>query len=176
MSELAPEAISEFRRLWQTKSRNQSLLSLPDTQLLEDAELMIDGELTNAALIILGTKKAVGKHLAQAEVVFEYRSNEADGQYQQRVEFREGFFLYFSRLWETVNLRNEIYQYREGLFRWDIPTFNENVVREAVLNAVAHRDYRLGGSVFVRQSPSTLSIASPGGFPNGITTEKFLQH
>ena len=57
---------------------------------------------------------------------------------------------------------------------WDILTFNEGAVREAILNAVSHRDYRLGGSVFVRQYARRLEIVSPGGFPPGITPENIL--
>ncbi len=47
-------------------------------------------------------------------------------------------------------------------------------MREAILNAVSHRDYQLGGSVFVRQYPRRLVIESPGGFPVGITVENIL--
>lgn len=47
-------------------------------------------------------------------------------------------------------------------------------MREALLNAVAHRDYRLGGSVFVRQYARRLELVSPGGFPAGITPENIL--
>jgi ATP-dependent DNA helicase RecG len=47
-------------------------------------------------------------------------------------------------------------------------------IREAVLNAVCHRDYRLSGSVFVRQFPRRLEIVSPGGFPTGVTPANIL--
>lgn len=57
---------------------------------------------------------------------------------------------------------------------WDIPTFNERAVREAVLNAVSHRDYRHGGSVFIRQYPRRIEIVSPGGFPAGINADNLL--
>ena len=56
----------------------------------------------------------------------------------------------------------------------DLPTFDEVPMREAVLNAVAHRDYRLGGSVFVRQYPQRLEVVSPGGLPPGITPENII--
>ncbi len=55
-----------------------------------------------------------------------------------------------------------------------MPTFNERAIREAMLNAVSHRDYRNAGSVFVRQYPRRLEIVSPGGFPAGITPENAL--
>ena len=50
-------------------------------------------------------------------------------------------------LWKLINLRNEVQQFREGLFKQDIATFDEDSVREAVLNAVSHRDYRNAGSI-----------------------------
>lgn len=56
----------------------------------------------------------------------------------------------------------------------DVPTFSEEAIREAVLNAVAHRDYRDGGSVFIRQFPRRIEIVSRGGFPGGVTTENIL--
>jgi ATP-dependent DNA helicase RecG len=174
LDDLSDEAIERFRGIWGRHSGNEALQELSPTQLLEDAELMVDGSLTIAALILLGTTKALGKHLAQAEVVYEYRSSEASIAYQQRKEFRAGFFLIHDALWETINLRNDLFQYQDGLYRQEIPTFNESVVREAVLNAVSHRDYRLAGSVFIRQYPSRLEVVSPGGFPPGITAENIL--
>ena len=138
------------------------------------AELLADGRPTYAALILFGTRAALGRHLAQSEVIFEYRSSEASGPAQARDEHREGFFLFYDALWQTINLRNDKQSYQEDLFRYDIPTFDEASVREAILNAVSHRDYRLGGSTFVRQYTRRLEIVSPGGFPHGITTENIL--
>jgi len=174
MLDLNHEAIQRFRALWRRKSRNEALDSLTDEQLLSDAELLVDHGVTYAALILLGTHKAVGRHLAQAEVIFEYRASEASLTSQQRVEFRQGFFQFYDELWNLINLRNEVQHFRDGLFIWDIATFNEAVVREAILNAVSHRNYRLAGSVFVRQFPRKLEIVSPGGFPPGITAENIL--
>ena len=45
-----------------------------------------------AGLILFGTAKAIGRHLAQAELVFEYRSSDASGPAQDRAEYRQGFF------------------------------------------------------------------------------------
>ena len=112
--------------------------------------------------------------MAQAETVFEYRSRSATIPYEQRVEFKQGFFLYFDKLWETINLRNEVFQYTDGLLRFEVPAINEAVAREAILNAIAHRDYRLSGSIFIRQFPKRLEIVSPGGLPPGITVENLL--
>ncbi|MDR3121964.1 MAG: hypothetical protein LBU58_11635 [Clostridiales bacterium] len=55
-----------------------------------------------------------------------------------------------------------------------IDTFNERIVREALLNAISHRDYQIAGSVFVRQFRDKLVVESPGGFPYGITVDNIL--
>jgi len=174
MNDLDTVAIENFRKRWITKSGNQGLTTLTPEQLLNDAEALVDGGLTYAALILLGTPKALGRHLAQAEVIFEYRASDASGPAQQRKEFRQGFFSFYDELWNLINLRNDTQHFQSGLFVLDIPTFSERVVREAVLNAVSHRDYQLGGSVFIRQHPRRLVLESPGGFPVGITEQNIL--
>lgn len=174
LSDLAPQALTEFRQRWARKTTNPRILDWGDEELLTSSELLVDGQLNYAALILLGTREGLGKHLAQAEVVFEYRSSEASGPAQDRAEYREGFLLYLDALWQRINLRNDRQSYQDGLFRYDIPTFDETSIREALLNAVAHRDYRLNGSIFLRQFSRKLEVVSPGGFPLGITQENIL--
>ena len=174
LSVLDRGALEEFRARWVRRSGNRRLQSLTPPQLLGDAGLLVDGDLTLAALILFGTPAALDRHLPDAEVVFEYRSSEASIPYQQREELRRGFFGFYDRLWELINLRNDRQSYQDGLFRLDLPTFEETVVREAVLNAISHRDYRVPGSVFVRQYPRTLQLVSPGGFPDGINTDNVI--
>lgn len=117
---------------------------------------------------------AIIKYLTQAEIIFEYRSSEASGPANQREEFKIGFFACYDRVWELVNLRNDKQHYQEGFFVFDIATFNERVVREAILNAVSHRNYQFGGSIFVRQFRDRLVVESPGGLPFGITLDNIL--
>lgn len=174
VGDLAPEAIAEFRTRWARKAGSTRIPQLDHEQLLIDAELLVDDHLTYAALILFGKRAALSRYLAQAEVIFEYRSSEASGPAQDREEYREGFFRHHDALWQKINLRNDRQSYQDGLFRYDIPTFDETPVREALLNAIAHRDYRIGGSVFVRQYSRRLEIVSPGGFPPGITPENIL--
>lgn len=174
LGDLSPAAVALFRERWVKKTGDERKRQWTDTETLTNAELLVDGQLTYAALILLGTRAALGRWLAQSELVFEYRSSDASGPAGDRTEFREGFFAWQDALWDKVNLRNEKQSYQDGLFRMDLLTFDEVPVREALLNAVAHRDYRLGGSVFVRQYPLRLEVVSPGGFPPGITAANVL--
>ena len=174
LDDLDPTAIDVLRRLWQRAAPDQDITNRPAERLLTDAELLVGRGITYAALILLGTREALGRHLAHAEIVFEYRSNEAPGPAADRREFRCGFLPALDEIWQLVNLRNDKQHFQQGLFVWDVPTFDERAVREAVLNAVSHRDYRHGGSVFVRQYPRRIEIVSPGGLPAGITLDNLL--
>ena len=174
LQDLAPEAILEFRHRWAVKSQNEELMQLSDHQLLNDAQLLVGSAVTYAALVLLGNPTSLTRLLPNAEVIFEYRSSEAEIEFQQREEFRRGFFLFHDVLWKLINQRNDLQHFRDGLFLLDIQTFNEDVIREAVLNAVCHRDYRNQGSVFVRQYPRKIVIESPGGLPEGITPNNLL--
>jgi ATP-dependent DNA helicase RecG len=54
--------------------------------------------------------------------------------------------------------------------RWDYP---EEAVREAVVNALVHRDYLLSGTdIELSVYSDRLEIISPGRLPNGITPER----
>ena len=174
IEDLDPAAITAFRRRWVDKSGNAALANLPPEQLLRDCEAITEKGVTFAALAMFGTRPALGRLLGQCEVIFEYRSTEASGAAQQREEFRAGFFSFYDRLWELINLRNNKQHYQDGMFVLDVPTFDERVVREAILNAVSHRDYQLGGSIFIRQYPHRLVVDSPGGFPPDITLDNIL--
>jgi len=174
LADLSPLGIGTFRERWMRKLGNRALAEASAEQLLRDAELVTDAGVTYAALVLLGTHAALGKHLALAEVVFEYRSSEEPGPANQREEFREGFLTYYDRLWALVNLRNDRQHFQDGLFMLEVPTFSEGAVREAILNAIAHRDYRHAGSIFIRQFPRRIEIVSPGGFPRGVTPENIL--
>ncbi len=174
MGDLDENAIEAFRARWIEKSGNKRIGSLSAEQLLRDCEAVTDEGITYAALVLFGKRKSLGKYLPQAEIIFEYRSSDASGPAGQREEFRVGFFACYDRLWELINLRNNKQHYQEGFFVYDIPTFNERVVREAILNAVSHRNYQMGGSVFIRQYQDRLAVESPGGFPNGISLDNIL--
>ncbi len=174
LADLDVKAIDSFRRMWARKSGNNQILSSTDEQILNNAELLIGDVPTVSAVILMGGKNSVGRLIANSELIFEYRSGESSGQAQQRIDYRAGYFLFYDELWDRINLRNDIQHFHEGLFVRDIRTFNEIAVREAIQNAISHRDYNLPGSIFIRQFPRRIEVISPGSFPEGITPENVL--
>ena len=55
-----------------------------------------------------------------------------------------------------------------------IPAFPATAVDEIVSNAFAHRDWGATTSIVVDQSPTSLTVWSPGGLPVGVAEEKIL--
>lgn len=174
ISDLSPESIENFRVRWARHSDNSGIARLEDEQLLRDIEVLSDDGITNAGLILFGTREAIRRHLAQSEIVFEYRETDAAGPAQQRENLTGPFFLVLDQLWELINLRNAQQHFQEGPYVLNLPTFDQRAVREAVLNAVSHRHYQMAGNVFVRQFSDRLIVESPGGFLPEINPDNIL--
>ncbi len=63
-------------------------------------------------------------------------------------------------------------RYRTNGQRLDVSDYDLRAVREAVVNAVAHRDYTiLGAAIRLLMFEDRLDILSPGGLPNTLTLE-----
>lgn len=172
IDDLDKVAVDRFRDLWSQKLGRA--IAGSDAQLLEDAELTIDGGVTNAALVLLGTARGLGRHLPSAEIIYHFRASEQSVRPDQRVEYRQGFLSIDRALWQLVQQRNTVHSFLDGLQQRSIPTFNEEAFREALLNAVCHRDYRNQSSVVLDQYTNRLVVTSPGGFPDGVNAENIL--
>lgn len=57
-----------------------------------------------------------------------------------------------------------------GVYRYEVPRLPEVVVREALANAVAHREYEVTSTpIVVEVRPALVRVMSPGGLPEGVT-------
>ena len=170
-----PEALSELKAFYKKKHPNNKELSvLSDEQFLSDVSLMEEGRLNYAGVILLAKKNFLDKRLSNAEISFEYRNTNTNLQFNERIDYREPFILSISKIWERILSRQQTYSFIDGLFRRDILAFNEEVFREALFNAVCHRDYTQPGSIIIKQSPEEVEISNPGGFPNGVNAENII--
>jgi ATP-dependent DNA helicase RecG len=64
----------------------------------------------------------------------------------------------------------------KGLEREDVLEYPEFAVREALVNAVCHRDYRLRGRrIEIRKFADRMEIVSPGGLAGYITLDNIIE-
>ena len=174
VEDLDESAISVMREKYATKQNNPKFLTLSNDQILNDLELVVDGKVTNTAVILLGKECVLRRELPQAAVMLEYRNNESQIVFDNRTAYRKPFYLMIDELWHDINLRNGGFPVKEGPYIFTVPYFNEEVIREAINNAIAHRDYRRSSETLVKLYPQRMTVVNAGGFPHGVTVENIL--
>ena len=79
-----------------------------------------------------------------------------------------------SAIWQEVPDFRESYEIAEGLYRRNVPAFDEKVVRELLVNALVHRPYTQRGDIFLNLHPDRLEVVNPGRLPLGVTPQTIL--
>ena len=172
--DLDEAAIERLKEKYAIKQKNPSFRSLTNRQALSDLKLIDGDAVTNSAVLLVGKEEVIGRIFPQAKVMLEYRSSESQINFDRRVSFSKPFFLLIDELWNAINERNGAVPVREGAYIFDIPFFNEEVIREVVNNAFAHRDYRINSEIVVKLYPHKLVVQNAGGFPKGVSLDNLL--
>lgn len=177
MESVDGDALRKLRELRVEKQSDidGAVEGLSDERFLTDIALMRNGKLTYAGVILIAKKEFLDWNFGDVEICFEYRNRFGDEQSRNdRVNYREPFVLAYEKIWEKVVSRQQTHSFVSGLLREEIPAFDRDVFREALFNAVCHRDYSQKGSVVIIQSPEGIEITNPGGFPPGVTQENII--
>jgi len=177
MEDLDEEAIRRMRTYISEKRNFPGILSMPVAQMLSDLSLIsFEGKLTYASLILLGKPEAIRRFLPQDNVVVEYRTSHSLDRYSARKEFRGPLIAIIDHIWDYINqpAANPLQHVNDLPVVLDIPSFSKETVREAILNAMVHRNLQQVGDVFVKQYPDVLEVINPGGFPYGVNVGNIL--
>ena len=157
-----------------------TLSQMDDMSFLNDLGLVKYDEeklkLTIAGLLFVGKEKSIHRLLPQAEVIYLHYSEDNLEEYDARLDMKLPIISIIDRLSEKIQDSNRIVNVQVGLFRLEIVDFTLKVFQEALLNALAHRDYQNQGSVYVKHYPDKVVIENPGGFPEGITQNNIITH
>ncbi|MCP4662531.1 MAG: hypothetical protein GY856_44615 [bacterium] len=173
---LDPVEIHRLRRLL-TDNRREELARQEEEDLLRSLELIArpteDNVATRAAVLLLGTPEAIREHVGWHEVKLQrYGRDELTPIFNE--DLRNPLLAVMQRAFEVIELVNTVESFQSGLFRVDIPMFPERAYREAVANALIHRDYELTGNVAVRVYGDHLEVGNPGGWFGGINEGNIL--
>lgn len=126
---------------------------------------------TLCGLLLVGRESALRELVATHELAFQVLEREA----VRFNEFRR-FPLLKALDWLETNFRpyNPEEELQVGLFRVPVPMVDMAAFREAVANALIHRDYHRLGAVHVRLDDQGLTISNPGGLVEGVTLANLL--
>ncbi len=126
---------------------------------------------TLCGLLLLGREGPLRELVPTHEFAFQVLEREA-------VKFNEfrRFPLLKALDWLETNFRpyNPEEELQVGLFRVPVPLVDLAAFREAVANALIHRDYHRLGAVHVRLDDAGLTLSNPGGLVEGVTLANLL--
>lgn len=174
INDIDENAVAILKDRYALKQQNPSFKELSTEQVLTDLDLKTVNGITYAALILLGKDDALKAHLPNAQINIEYRKTVEQTQFDKRYTHLKPLFVGIDDIWSQLNARNLDHKINEGPYKFDIPYFNEEVIREAALNAIAHRDYTINSEIVIKQSPDRISITNAGGFPKGVNIDNIL--
>ena len=143
-------------------------------EFLSNSNMMRDGQLTRAAILLLGKPLSLNKiHPAVAQITWTLQDEE------EIVEDYEHFSIPFLLTVDKVlaKIRNRTMRELPGgtLFPDTMKQYDDYTIREALHNAIAHQDYTLQQRIVFVESPSWLYYGNGGTFIPG-TIENALEH
>lgn len=92
-------------------------------------------------------------------------------EFRDSKEFGGSVFKQFEDVVNYLALCNKTVSTIKGLVRTDKQDYPEEVIREALLNALVHRDYSFSGSIIINVNDSKMEFISLGGLLPGLSTE-----
>jgi ATP-dependent DNA helicase RecG len=171
----------EFERLRQEIVRlrgDRSLLELSNEEVAKALRLVETrhGKLVPnvAGLLILGREGVIADIIPTHQVHFQVINAQANVKVND--PFRAPLLKTLQEIESRFAARNEEKEVTIGMLRLPVPDYSPSSFREAVNNAVLHRDYTRLDDVYIQMHHDHLLIASPGGFPEGVTIDNILVH
>ena len=173
-----PLQFERARQLIAALRGDAALLELDDQEMAKALRVVetSGGELVPniAGLLLFGREAEIEKHLPTHEAAFQVLTGDADVRVNEF--FRQPLLELAEVFLSRFDARAEEREVQVGLIRVPVPDYARNAFREALLNALFHRDYRRLGTTYVQWHPDRLEISSPGGFPEGVTPANLLVH
>jgi ATP-dependent DNA helicase RecG len=178
-ADLDDEVIAEYIAKREERQRRRVTVT-PDELLREIGALDDKGQPTVAGVLLFG--KNPQQFLPQAGLVFvKFIGTEPRGEgglpgYGRREELAGPLARVIESAWEVVWEEMHVGAVVKGLEREERTEYPPFAVRECLVNAVCHRDYRLKGRrIEIRMFADRMEVISPGGLPGFITVDNLVE-
>jgi ATP-dependent DNA helicase RecG len=148
-------------------------LKLSVTDILKKLKLIVDDKLTNAAVILFCKKEE--KQFMQSNLkLARFNGIDKTSFYDQKYFVANAFDL-CDKAMDFLHFHLPVAAHIEPgkLERVETPAIPYNVLREAVTNALVHRDYsHAGGSMSIARYDDRVAITNFGSLPEGVSLNK----
>ena len=173
--------ISEINMQWfadeirKSDRVKQNIKELSDIEIIEHYNLIDKGKLTNLGVLWLGTasqrSRLVYPLTVQYIVYDDLEKKVRKEDWQDYSKTPKELLLEIEK--EAIEL-TYYDEFPLGLFRNKIRHYDARLIRELLINAIAHKSYTISGDIFIRIYQDRLEITNPGGLPLGITKDNIL--
>lgn len=174
VGELDASALQQGRALYAKKhpSRAQELEHWNDARFLQTLNLVRNGLLTRAAVLLFGSGTGATQ-LEGASPRLTWKLMDPAGAELDYMHFKPPFVVAIDDLVGKVRQRFHTVRILPPgqLAPLELPAYDDWVIREALLNCVAHQDYASGGRVVVAEGPDAIWFSNEGEFiPGSVET------
>jgi len=146
-----------------------------DDELLDHYALAFGTTLTHLGVLLIGTvadRRALGSAPLIQAIKYDEQGQKInkwvwDDNSLSPVELVDA-------VWREVPDFRESYEVPEGLYRRNVPAYDEKVIRELLVNALVHRPYTQHGDIYLNLHPDRLEVVNPGRLPIGVTPKNIL--
>ena len=167
---LDAEAIKIAREQYKKRMNRQHISeetdAMTDMEFLTKLKLIIDGKITNAAMILLGNSDY--DYLLSTPPQIMWRLYGSDGSDKDYETFNIPFITVVDKVFAKI--RNLTYRYMPNqltLFPTDTQQYDLWMLRELLNNCIAHSDYRTGNRIYVNEFEDKIKFTNPGTFLPG---------
>lgn len=173
--DLDPLQFQRLRGMADSLGGDRALLGLSDVDLAKALGLVEANRQvvvpTVAGLLLVGRQRALRRHVPTHEVAFQVlRGTDV----VVNEFYRRPLLEIVELVGERFNARNQEEEIQVGMLRLPIPDYAPAAFREAVNNALIHRDYTQMGAVHVQWYEDYIEINNPGGFVEGVRLDNLL--
>ena len=146
-----------------------------DDELFDHYQLSQGNYLTNLGVLCLGHQHHRAQ-LTTAPVIQFIKYDDHDQKVNKLVwdDHTQTPMEMIEAVWQEVPDFRERYELPDGLYRQNVPAFDEIVVRELLVNALVHRPYTQRGDIFLNLHPDRLEVVNPGPLPMGVSPNNIL--
>ncbi len=163
------------RALRESDRVKSSVKEKTNEELLDHYQLAQGNQLTHLGILCVGRQHHRAQ-LATAPVIQFIKYDEQRQKVNKLVWDDQTFspMELIEAIWKEVPDFRERYELPDGLYRQNVPAFDEVVVRELLVNALVHRPYTQRGDIFLNLYPDRLEVVNPGPLPLGVTPQNVL--
>ena len=147
-----------------------------DIEIIEHYQLLSpEGYLTNLGILWLGTPAQRAR--LSYPITFQYL---VYNEREEKIREKKYHFHQYNPMQLLLEIEKEAVELTysselsNGLFRDTIRNYPKEVIRELLINTIAHKRYTSSGDIFLEVYPDRIVFTNPGGLPLGISKDNIL--